>query len=123
MKHFLGGTVLLLLILALCLSVWASAEAFERKQCGLLEAAGEAALSGDTRRARALCALASQNWDRRRSLFALVSDHSQLEQLDILYRQLSLCRRDGEAALLLTQITGMTRALVGEQRLSWENLF
>ena len=93
MKHFWFGAGLLAALLALSLWTMGFLEDIHEPIRQDLDAAAEAVLSGDWNRGRALANQAEDAWEQKRNLIAALSSHLAIEEIDSLFRQLSVYAR------------------------------
>lgn len=90
-----------------------------------LDDAGWAALSEDWNTALTLSADAREDWNRRWKAVAAVADHSPMEEIDTLFRQLSVygALRTGEDfASICAALSARVAAMGDSHKLSWWNL-
>lgn len=125
MKHFWLGIGVLGTLLAL--SLWATAalsdvhEPIRRD----LDAAAEAALAGDWDTAGALADRAEQTWAQNRCKVAALSSHSAIEEIDSLFRQLTVFSRSGDPvvyAAACRELACLAAANSEAHQFTWWNL-
>lgn len=125
MKHFWVGIALLAALLGLSLWVmWFLTDIHEPIRQDLDDAA-EAVLSGDWDRGRDLAAQAEAAWEQKRNLIAALSSHLAIEEIDSLFRQLSVYARSGDPivyAAACRELACLTDAASEAHQLTWWNL-
>ena len=125
MKHFWFGAGLLAALLALSLWTMGFLEDIHEPIRQDLDAAAEAVLSGDWNRGRALANQAEDAWEQKRNLIAALSSHLAIEEIDSLFRQLSVYARSGDPivyAAACRELACLTAAASEAHQLTWWNL-
>ena len=91
--------------------------------CKTLEAASQAALSGDLEEAKALAKTAQGRWDEAWRKVAAVTSHTPMDEIDSLFAQ-ALLRREGVTfAAECARLSKLVEACAETHRLTWWNLF
>ena len=122
MIRFYLGLALLAALLAGGLFLSNKAERIQAPVTAHLEAAAEAALSGDWAQAERHTAQARQKWEETRSVTASFSDHEPMEQVDSEFSRLEafLRQRDpGEFTAACAGLSRLTKAIAEAQAVAW----
>lgn len=124
LRELLGIILLTALLFLGLLSSWY----LSRPQDALaaqLENSAWLALSGQWEKARKGAEEAQKSWEQRRSLWAVFADHTPMEEIDVLFSQLTIhaaAREKGDFAAACTALARHLEAMGEAQRLRWQNL-
>ena len=124
-KRWVGGALLLVVLLALGLWISSSMENFHRPVTYELEQAAQAALRGDMAAGQAWLHRAENRWLQHRWLTTAAADHSPMEEIDSIFAQLkSYGAADDRAsfAAWCSRAASLVKALGESNHLSWQNL-
>ena len=125
MKHVKLGCGILAVILALGLALTACLSSLKSELCNAMDAAAEAALTGNWEKADASVEKGKQIWLRHRDFVAAVVDHELLEEADTLFAQLEVyrhCRLSPEYAVVCRCLVRQMEAIGESQSLKWWHL-
>ena len=120
-RCWLGGALLLLLLLA---GLWSSrgmekfCQSLSRDMLRAAELAGE-----DREAALIIVNQVRQQWERRRKLAAVISDHGPMEQIEENLRLLTRAAEEENFRETCLRLSSQLEALGSGQRFSLENLF
>jgi len=123
-RELIGFFLLAALLLSGLLSSFTMTRCSARL-AGQLDDAAWAALSEDWDAAVSLSNAARTQWQAQWKLVAAVSDHSPMEEIDALFRQLSVyaaLRESGDFAATCGSLSVHVTAMGDAHRLSWWNL-
>ena len=123
-SRFGFGLLLFLLVLGAASALW-MVKVME-PMSDAMEQAGNAALRQDWTRAEAAFGDVRQDWDRRFPLFAALTDHEPMENINGLFAQLevySACRDPQGFAALCAQLARDLEAMGEAHSLTWWNVF
>jgi outer membrane PBP1 activator LpoA protein len=125
MKHVKLGCGILAVILALGLALTACLSSLKSELCNAMDAAAEAALTGNWAEADTAAGEGRQTWLRHRNFVAAVVDHELLEEADTLFAQLEVyrrCRLSPEYAVVCRCLVRQMEAIGESQSLKWWHL-
>ena len=91
----------------------------------LLTQATDLALSGDFEQAVTLSAEAKSRWERQWNGTAIVADHSPMDEVDVLFEEMSVYARTGEEphfAACCKELSKRLEAMAGAHKLNWWNV-
>lgn len=123
-RELLGFLLLTALLFLGLLSAWY----LNRHQGDIsrqLEDSAWLALSGQWENARQGAAAARERWEQRRSLWTVFADHTPMEEIDVLFAQLSIYAAAKDPAEFSAVCAALARHLdaMGEaHRLRWQNV-
>lgn len=123
-RGWIGLALLLILLGAGLLVTWFMGETHE-EIADKLEDAGVLALTGDWEGADRLVRRARMEWDKSWRISAALTDHEPMEEIDSLFAQLEIYRRQREAlsfGALCAQLSSLLEDLGDAQGLNWWNL-
>ncbi len=124
-KRWIGGALVLVVLLALGLWISSSMESLHRPVAYELEQAAQAALRGDMTDGKIWMHKAENRWLQRRWLTAAVADHSPMEEIDSIFAQLKSyeAAHDREAfAAWCSRAASLVKAMGEANALTWQNL-
>ena len=125
MKHVKLGCGILAVILALGLALTACLSSLKSELCNAMDAAAEAALTGNWAEADTAAGEGRQTWLRHRNFVAAVVDHELLEQADSMLAELSVYRSRREStefAVVCMCLVRQFEAIGESQSLRWWHL-
>lgn len=124
-KRFYQGVGLLVVLLALSVLVtWGMRRIHEPTGAQLLEAS-QLALQGDTQQAIGLARQAHSQWKNTRMLTAAVADHSPMDDVDMLFREMEVYAAAGEIphfAACCAQLSSLVRSMYEAHSPTWWNV-
>lgn len=124
MKRVWLGVAILAALLILSLWVQAGMVRLHAPVSRDLERAAQASLEGDWEEATRLWTQARDRWERRHDLTAAVADHSPMDELDMLFAQLSVFDSQREAvhfAATCRAAAQMAQAMYQAHSFTWWN--
>jgi len=112
----------LLLILAICgivLNLYTVP--FHEALAADLDLAADLAAEGNWEQARQITFAARDRWQKRQNSFAAMTDHEPMEQMEALFRELSLMHRDqtSDFTCVCVHLAQTARAIGETQALKW----
>lgn len=125
MTRFWLGTAVLACLLALGIAVTVVVDRFCEPISRELSEASHAAVQGSWEQAEALSDRARQRWEQHRAVYAAVTNHEPMEQIDALFDQLKIYgrARDGlRFAECCARLASLTGAVGESQAIYWWNL-
>lgn len=125
MRRLWLGIGILALLLGLCVWVQLGMCELHKPIAQGLEDAAQAALDEDWEQATALFQAAQSTWQKRHSLTASVADHSPMDELDMLFAELTVFARQRETvhfAATCLSAAEMAQAMAQAHTLTWWNL-
>ena len=96
MKRLFIGIAVLSLLLALGLFLSFATEKIYAPIAAKLDNAAERALAGDTEGSKAQAMSAREKWQRWKNTTATVADHTPMEEIDHLFREMEIYAATGE---------------------------
>jgi hypothetical protein len=124
-KRWIGGVLVLALLLILGLWISDGMERFHAPVAYELEQAAQAALQGGMTDGETWMHQAENRWLQGRWLTAAVADHSPMEEIDSIFAQLkSYGAADDRAAFAAwcSRAASLIKALGESNHLTWQNL-
>lgn len=124
-KRWIGGALVLVVLLALGLWIGSSMETLHRPVIHDLEQAAQAALTGDMAGAQIYMNRAGSVWSQNRWLTAAVVDHSPMEEIDSIFSQLESYGAAGDRvsfAAWCCRAASLVSAMGEVNSLTWQNL-
>lgn len=125
MKRLLLGTVLLALLLAGGVQICRTMADIHDPIAAYLQRASAAALAEDWSGAQTLLEEAAHRWDQFHQITAAFADHTPMDEVDGLFRQLQVYARTHENphfSAICDRLQECIRAIRESHRLSWWNL-
>lgn len=118
------GLSLLVVLLLGGGALWLGVVPFHENLAESLDTAAELAVSGQWEQAQRTAFTAYNQWQGRRDCFAAVTDHEPMEQMEALFRELSLLdiSRWEEFSVICVQLAQTARAIGETQSLKWWGL-
>lgn len=123
-RTWLGAGILVLLLIA-GLAVQKEMDRAHIPASEKLSLAETAALRGDWETAHSLAQEAKAMWDAAQQLTAAVADHSAMEEVDMLFREMQTYAASGDRehfAACCARLSRLTRAVGEAHRLTLQNL-
>ena len=122
MKRFWLGAGILVGILALGILVTRYAARVHKPIGKDLLEAGSQALEGDWAEADAYFRQARSRWEESRDLTAVVTDHTPMEQIDAMFRQLEVWRQQRQSVWFsagCAELSAWVEAVADAQAVNW----
>lgn len=115
------GVGLLLILLLGGIALWLGISPFHNRLAETLDQASLLAVEGNWAQARSAAFSARDQWLQYKDSFAAVTDHEPMEQMDALFRELSLLDADRavDFSCVCVQLAGVCRAIGETQSLKW----
>ncbi len=124
-KRWIGGAVVLVVLLALGLWIGSGMENLHRPVICDLEEAAQVALTGDMAGAQTYMNRAERFWSQNRWLTAAVVDHSPMEEIDSIFSQLESYGAAGDHVAFAAwcgRAASLVSAMGEVNSLTWQNL-
>ncbi len=126
MEHrFYLGICLLAVFLILGVFVAFSMDAAAAPIAQQLEQASQDALSGDMEKSIALAESAKNGWYDHWKCFAMVADHSPMDEIDGLFSEMEVYARSADSvhfSACCAQLSELVEAMADAHRFTWWNL-
>ncbi len=119
-KHFYMGLLLLVVLLALCVTAALQAENSLLPICQTLQQASIRAQQGQPEQAAALVEKAQLAWQRQRDLTSVYGDQSPIEEVNSLFSQLEYAEEEAFAARC-RELACCLQAIADAQTLRWHS--
>lgn len=123
-RELLGMGLLAVLLLSGILSAWFLSRQPE-EMASAMEDGVWFALSGQWENAKNLAASVRQDWEKGWRFRAVFADHTHLEEIDALFRELTVYEAAGEQtdfARICALLSEKLKAMASSARLSWWNV-
>lgn len=115
------GVGLLLALLIGSIALWFGVVPFHESLAKDLNTAAELAVEGNWEQAQQIAFAARDRWQKRQNRFAAVTDHTPMEQMEALFREMTLMHREqtSDFTCICIHLAQTARAIGDNQGLRW----